>query len=387
MQARQMNVVLKSGTNDFHGEPFLFQSQRSAGLAVACARAHQSETGHSQQPVRLLRRRTDHQGTRPSSSWRARRRSLLPTIPSLTTEPSAAWVTQAEGVLARYSVPVNPVSLNLLSIWPASVRTGPATTNNYLANGQNNYNSFNGVMKIDHRFNEKQLDVRALLRRHRNPDRGIGSRYPELLPDRAQPYAQHRRGETAVLSPRMVNVLTLGVNYFYQSFNDADTGFNPIALGLNTGATSPVLIGSPKLTITGFDYVGATSPEARTDTTGHLTDTLSYNVGRHAFIFGGEFRRAVLDVGYDINERGSFTFDGTRGPWSTDPTVTGDLRTPGRFPRRLSQQFQWSDHRARSAAAPLLPELFRPLGRRHVPHQFPPHPELRRPLHLSGRTA
>ena len=77
----------------------------------------------------------------------------------------------------------------------------------------------------------------------------------------------------------MVNVLTLGVNYFYQSFNDADTGYNPIGLGLNTGATSPVLIGSPKLTITGFDYVGATSPEARTDTTGHLTDTLSYTAG------------------------------------------------------------------------------------------------------------
>jgi hypothetical protein len=44
------------------------------------------------------------------------------------------------------------VSLNLLTIWPANVRTGPATANNYLSNGQNNYNSYNGVMKIDHRF-------------------------------------------------------------------------------------------------------------------------------------------------------------------------------------------------------------------------------------------
>jgi len=128
--------------------------------------------------------------------------------------------------------------------------------------------------------------------------------------------------ETAILSPRLVNVLTAGVNYFYQSFNDASTAANPLALGLNTGATSPVLGGSPSIKITGFDYVGATSPEARTDTTGHMTDTLSYNLGKHAFSFGGEFRRAVEDVGYDINQRGTFTFDGTRGPWSSDSTAT-----------------------------------------------------------------
>ena len=78
--------------------------------------------------------------------------------------------------------------------------------------------------------------------------------------------------DTAIFSPRLVNVLTLGVNYFYQSFNDAETGVDPLALGLNTGVTQSVLQGSPKITITGFDYVGATSPEARTDTTGHITN-------------------------------------------------------------------------------------------------------------------
>ncbi len=39
----------------------------------------------------------------------------------------------------------------------------------------------------------------------------------------------------------------------------------------------------------------------------------------------------MLDIGYDINERGTFLFDGSRGPWSTDPTVTGDLRNLSDF--------------------------------------------------------
>jgi len=79
----------------------------------------------------------------------------------LDTSPSAAWVTAGDTVLSKYGVAVNPVSTNLLTIFPAYSRTGPATANNYLANDLNTYNSFNGLVKIDHRFNDKHsLSVR-----------------------------------------------------------------------------------------------------------------------------------------------------------------------------------------------------------------------------------
>jgi hypothetical protein len=129
----------------------------------------------------------------------------------------------------------------------------------------------------------------------------------------------------------LVNQLTLGVNYFLQTFNDANTSFSPIGLGLNTGVTDPTLIGSPKLTISGFDYVGATQPLGRIDTTGHATDNLTWTHGRHQLKLGGEYRRAVLDVFYQINKRGSFTFDGTRGPWASDTTLSGNLRSIADF--------------------------------------------------------
>jgi len=326
----QVNVVLKSGTNDFHGSAFYFN--RNEALAV------RSPILAPTSPKQVIRNNQfGFSGGGPIIRNKTffflagEGQVAISDNSILTTEPSAAWVTSAEGVLAKYSVPVNPVSLNLLTIWPSSVRNGPATTNNYLSNGQNNYNSFNGVMKIDHRFSDKNSMFVRYFVGTGTQTADIGSHVPEFF--QIAPSHMHNISvaDTAILSPRLVNVLTLGVNYFYQSFNDASTSVNPAALGLNTGITQSILLGSPKVTITGFDYVGATSPEARIDTTGHLTDSLSYHLGSHAFIFGGEFRRAVLDVGYDINERGTFTFDGTRGPWSSDSTVTGDLRTLSDF--------------------------------------------------------
>lgn len=326
----QVNVVLKSGTNDFHGSLFYFNRNE--------ALASRSPLLASTAPKQVIRNNQfGFSGGGPIIKDKTffflagEGQKAISDNSILTTEPSAAYVTQAEGVLAKYDVPVNPVSLNLLSIWPSAVRGGAAAPNNYLSNGQNNYNSYNGVLKIDHRFTEtNSLFVRYFV--------GTGTQTADIgshIPDFFQVAPSHMHNvavaDTEIFSPNLVNVLTLGVNYFFQSFNDADTSINPLSLGLNTGITSPVLEGSPKLSITGFDYVGATSPEARIDTTGHLTDTITWNRGRHSWIFGGEFRRADLDVGYDINERGSFTFDGSRGPWASDSTVGGNLKALADF--------------------------------------------------------
>src|SRR5438874_2452718 len=100
-------------------------------------------------------------------------------------------------------------------------------------------------------------------------------------PGSHRPRVSWRNTAWRLIPSRVVNQLTLGVNYFPQTFNDFNTGINPIALGLNTGVTDPTLGGSPKITISGFDYVGATQPLGRIDTTGHITDNLTYARGRH----------------------------------------------------------------------------------------------------------
>jgi hypothetical protein len=126
-----------------------------------------------------------------------------------------------------------------------------------------------------------------------------------------------------------VNQLFLGVNYYNQVFSDANHSYNPVALGLNTGVTAPSLSGAPRINIaaagassglsasnSGFDPTGPTVDSGRNDITGHIDDSLSWTKGKHEFRFGGEFRQAQVDDFYQSGQRGTFTFDGSQGPWT-----------------------------------------------------------------------
>jgi hypothetical protein len=112
-----------------------------------------------------------------------------------------------------------------------------------------------------------------------------------------------------ILSPRMTNQVLAGVNYFNQVFNDNKTGYNVQSLGFVTGAT---FTNAPNITLTSIDPVGQTPPEGRNDITGHVTDQLSWVIGKHQLRFGGEYRQAQLDEFYHRHAVGSFTFDGSR---------------------------------------------------------------------------
>ncbi|HEX4230061.1 MAG TPA: TonB-dependent receptor [Bryobacteraceae bacterium] len=325
-----VNMVLKSGTNSLHGDLFYFV--RNEALA---ALSPLQQPGSKKQEIRnnqfgfaaggpIIKNKTFFFLT-------GEIQLAVAADSILDTAPSTAWVNAAEGVLARYNVPVNPVSLNLLSLWPSASRNGAATANNYLANALNTYNSYNGIVKIDHRFNDKHSIFIRYLGGTGTQIADVGSHFKDYFQEAPMHVHNFSVVENAVLTPRLVNQVTLGVNYFLQTFDDFNTSFNPIALGLNTGIDLGTLVGAPTMKISGFDYTGATPPLGRVDTTGHITDNLSYTVGRHQFKFGGEFRRAVLDVAYYTNERGTFSFDGSRGPWANDSTLSGTLKALADF--------------------------------------------------------
>ncbi len=257
-------------------------------------------------------------------------------------EPSPAWVSLAQGVLSRFNVPVNPVSLNLLSFWPAQGRTGPATNPNAFANDNSDNYSDNVIGKIDYNINDKNTLAFRYFVGTGKQTAPVGSPYSpfanyfQIAPSRMHNFSLVHN---AVITPRIVNQLVAGVNYFKQVFIDADTSFNPIAAGLNTGVTNPTLIGSPDITVGGFDELGPTPPLGRIDTTGHLTDTVTYTAGAHQLRFGGEYRRSRGDVFYQRNGRGTFAFDGSQGPWSTDRTLDGNTKALADFLAGYVQSF------------------------------------------------
>jgi Carboxypeptidase regulatory-like domain/TonB dependent receptor len=254
-------------------------------------------------------------------------------LPGLGTEPSAAYQTEALAELAKFGVAVNPVSANLLgNLWPSYALTGPASPNNYSSPDPEYGYSYNGLAKVDFKINDKNTLSFHYFIGQGNQVAPVGGSalaeaaselkyYYEVAPIHVSNYAL---AWNSTFSPKVSNQLLAGVNYFRQIFSDFNTNFDLSSYGLNLydGFNLP---GAPNIQITGFDGVGLTPPEGREDITGHLTDVVSYTVGKHQFRFGGEFRRAQLEEFYHRHALGNFVFDGSQGPWATDTTVSSNV--------------------------------------------------------------
>ena len=327
-----VNLVIKSGTNAFHGSAYYFNRNEYFSSfspfqnpATDKKRVMRNDQWGFSFGGPVVKNKLFYFGTFEGQK-------AIANLSLRTTHPSTAWVNEARAVMARYNVPVSPVATNLLSFWPSRFNALPATINNFVAGDRNDYDSYNGIGKIDYAITDKHnLSVRYFGGTGaQTAEAGVPYReYFQVAPSRMHNVAVNL---TSTISPRLVSQLLLGTNYFLQVFNDADTSFNPIAAGLNTGVPQDgSLGGSPSLRITNFAGASATQPLGRIDTTGHITENLSYTVGRHAFKFGGEYRRANFDIFYDTNKRGSFTWDGTRGPWAADAAVSAPLRSLADF--------------------------------------------------------
>ena len=245
----------------------------------------------------------------------------------------------------------NPTTNTNPILWPSLINSLPAKTNNFFSPIASTGYSYNGVAKIDHNFTDKhRLSVRWFGGQGSqtaplggSPALGTASSnlqyYFEKAPIHVYNYAATLN---SVISPRMTNQLLFGVNYFNQTFSDANNSFNTKALGLFLSPDATIkgqpILGAPNIAIAGFEQIGLTPPEGRNDVTGMLADIVSYNVGRHQIRFGGEFRQGRVNEFYHRRGTGKFTFDGTQGPWagtcaSRDPTcaladfLAGDVST------------------------------------------------------------
>ena len=323
-----INLVIKSGTNQFHGSAYYYN--RNEALA---AKTPFAPEGSGKNKLRnqqfgfstggpILRDKTFFFLTYEEQKFTIGNQSR-------STEPSVGYQASARQLLQQYNVAENPVSDALLAtLWPSSSLTGGAAPNNYFnPNAESGY-SHNGLIKLDHSFNDSnRLSFRWFVGQG-TQTAPIGSHvsyYYQVAPIHVQNYSLiYNR----VLSPRLTNQVLFGTSYFNQVFSDADHNFNPNALGLNTGVTSPSLLGAPLISISGFDPIGLTPNSGRNDITGHLEDALSYVAGKHSMRFGGEVRQAHVDSFYSTGARGAFYFTGAQGPWSallSDPTVDSNV--------------------------------------------------------------
>jgi hypothetical protein len=310
-----VNLVIKSGTNNVNGSVYYFN--RNEKLA---ANSPVAAPGTAKRPIRnnqygfSLGGPIVHNKTFYFSTLEIQKLTAGNAIP--TTTPSPDWIASATQLMNQFGVAVNPVSRNLLALWPAESRVGPAVANNFTSTDPNTYDSTNGIVKVDHQLNSIfNVSARYF---GGGGDQIAQTNSPYLAYFQAVPSRMHNVSlvTTGVLTSHLVNQLVVGYNYFKQTFNSADFSADPIAMGFNTGVNDPLLAGPPNITISGFAQVGGTQPLGRVDKTIHVTNNLSYAAGAHQIKVGGEGRIAKLNVFYDSNKRGTFTYDGTSGPWA-----------------------------------------------------------------------
>ncbi len=317
------NMVLRSGTNHIHGDVFYFD---------------RNEYFASLSPVNVPGSRVpeirNHQGGFTIGGPILKDRTFLFLAGEFQlanannnigdTVLSNAWISSATQLLAKHGLTPNPVTSNLYAgsgslagLYPNNSKGGAAVTSNYLSAGRNSYNSYNGVIKLDQHFNDKEYLSIHYIGTTGTQTADVGSHYADYFQTAPMHIHNFSVVQNSILTPSLVNQVTFAVGYFLQTFNDANQGFNPAGLGLNLGLTGKLAQGATMVNITGFDTVGETAPLGRTDVTGHVTDSLHWTIGRHSLKLGGEFRHANVNVGYYTNGRGNLTFDGSRGPWTT----------------------------------------------------------------------
>jgi len=114
-------------------------------------------------------------------------------IQGLTTEPSLPYQQAAFGVMQFYAVPENPVSSAMLkTLWPSGALQGAAAPNNFFSADPEYGYSYNGIVKLDHKINDKNTVSFRWFSGEGNQTAPVGSNlkdYYEVAPIHVQNYA------------------------------------------------------------------------------------------------------------------------------------------------------------------------------------------------------
>jgi outer membrane receptor protein involved in Fe transport len=344
-----VNVVIKSGTNQFHGDAFEYLrndklnadnwGRNWQGLARTPLRWNQfGGTGGGRVVKDRLFFFMDYQGLRQDSP---------PSLSSATVMP-AAWRTgdfssllSATGpysigkVLQLYNpfstldasgnrqpfagniIPqsmLSPAASKLVSnttLYPLP-QTTTITTPNYTYGSSSQISSDQGDAKGDWRPNDKDyFSFRYSHGRQDNP--GLNT-FPLFYNSFSKsPFQNEVLNWTRTISPRMVNELRIGVNNVMLDSGGADKGLGNIAQ--NAGIASA---GSGLMSLQGFSYISALgsanigTQELFANTTFHYADNLTLIRGRHMMKMGGQALREWIDVFYSGNDgrTGYLSFNG-----------------------------------------------------------------------------
>jgi hypothetical protein len=343
-----VNVILKSGTNQFHGALYeYYRDDKLNANTFDANRLGQAKAGlYWNQPGATLDGPVKIPGLYDGTdktffmyNWE-QIRSEVP-FPQVWTVPTAAeragdfsqtrtsdgrpitvydpLTTRLEnGRYVRDPFPnnripadrLNPVALNLLQRVPLPNTTGQV--NNYLAPETSRADKYDQhVAKVDQVLNTNHRFFVRLARNRRTEINDYGGFAPE-----ASPFYTHGRTNTglstevtSVLSPSLVLSSKAGFirhNFYIARFGD---GFNSADLGFPQGLVSQLpRMFFPEVRLSGYSTYGTQGSQFNVSDTYSISETFSKISGRHAVKFGGEFRSLLNDQQQPTSSLGFFQF-------------------------------------------------------------------------------
>jgi outer membrane receptor protein involved in Fe transport len=322
-----INIVTKSGTNDWHGSAFdyLRNTALNARNFFDLASAGPQQPFHLNQFGGSFGGPIKHDKTFFFVDYEAVRET--------GAESSPGCVPIAADISANAPTPgdlssINPVIQNLLKLNPWPAATNPNV--DCYANGGNNITIAtpfsnrvdNAIVKLDHEFNKNniltgryyigdstQLFPLALTGGGDLPD------YSTRVPTRVQLISI---SYVYIPSPAILNETRLGWNRFAEGFFAQDSTFDPNSIGLDvTGPGTPnngnpYNFGMPVINVAGLPQLGSdkADPRQRVDTNWHFMDNISWKSGKHDIKFGYEFRRTSISQIFNRTFRGKLEFSG-----------------------------------------------------------------------------
>jgi hypothetical protein len=314
----QINVVLKSGSNAFHGTAYEYL--RNSHLDAKNAfdqpgdipRLDRSQFGGSMGGP-IIRNKTFFY-----SSFEYLRLRQADT--RLATVPS-----QAQRAAALAAVPPalrNQAGVNIFSLYPAANVGDPQTSNTFVSAPLIEQNLPLFSTKVDHVLtpHDNIAGHYALSFGHKvNPFDPLAP-FTQLPGYGTTVDTDGQNGGASwnhVFSDGVLNELRGGFNGEHGIFLQADKTDYNTQLGFPRVLTAPIDLGYPNVAVAGFDGIGqpTNTPQDHPTYTIHVMDNFvwnpSFNGGKHQLKIGGEFRRYLYHLLFDTTARGIWNFNGT----------------------------------------------------------------------------
>lgn len=334
----QINVVLKSGTNSFHGTAYEYlRDRRLDSKNVFDLPECPSTTGACAEDPQLNRSQF---GASIGGPVRADRTFFFSSFEYLHLRQAdtrfATVPSQVQRAAALAAVPVdqrNPAGVNIFDLYPAANVGDPNTSNRFLSAPTIKQRLPAFVGRIDHVLGSSDnLSAHYAMSRGKrdNPFDPLAP-YTQLPGYGTTVVTNGQNGGVSwnrIFSSSILNEFRAGFNGEEGVFTQADKTDHNTRLGFPTVLTDPIDLGFPNVAVAGFDGIGqpTNTPQDHPTYTLHLMDNFAWNPefnrGKHQFKIGGEFRRYFYHLLFDTSARGIWNFNGT----PTTPSLVQLLR-------------------------------------------------------------